>query len=123
MSDVRIPLTGKDVIITDQLQTYVEYRLFTSIARYQALIREVNVTLEHNRGNARPVPVCRRCRSRAWRADQDSRLRRPSECRNRSGRGSDVVTAQPPQLSARFILNSIFHFATLGRARRFSAAY
>jgi ribosomal subunit interface protein len=48
---VRIPLTGKDVIITDQLQTYAEYRLFTSIARYQALIREVNVTLEHNRGN------------------------------------------------------------------------
>ena len=48
---MRIPLTGKDVIITDQLQTYVEYRLFTSIARYQALIREVNVTLEHNRGN------------------------------------------------------------------------
>lgn len=50
---MRIPLTGKDVIITDQLQTYVEYRLFTSIARYQALIREVNVTLEHNRGNRR----------------------------------------------------------------------
>ena len=48
---MRIPLTGKDVIITDQLQTYVEYRLFTSIARYQALIREVNVTLEHDRGN------------------------------------------------------------------------
>ena len=48
---MRIPLTGKDVIITDQLQTYVEYRLFTSIARYQALIREVNVMLEHNRGN------------------------------------------------------------------------
>ena len=48
---MRIPLTGKDVIITDQLQTYAEYRLFTSIARYQALICEVNVTLEHNRGN------------------------------------------------------------------------
>jgi ribosomal subunit interface protein len=48
---VRIPLTGKDVIITDQLQTYAEYRLFISLARYQGLIREVNVTLEHNRGN------------------------------------------------------------------------
>jgi ribosomal subunit interface protein len=48
---VRILLTGKDVIITDQLQTYVEYRLFTSIARHQALIREVNVTLAHNRGS------------------------------------------------------------------------
>jgi ribosomal subunit interface protein len=48
---VRIPLTGTDVIITDQLQTYAEYRLFTSIARYQAMIREVHVALEHNRGN------------------------------------------------------------------------
>jgi ribosome-associated translation inhibitor RaiA len=48
---MRIPLTGKDVIITDQLQTYVEYRLFTSVAPYQALIRGVNVTLGHNRGN------------------------------------------------------------------------
>ena len=48
---MRISLASKDVIITDQLQTYAEYRLFTSIARYQALIREVNVTLEHNRGN------------------------------------------------------------------------
>jgi ribosomal subunit interface protein len=47
---MRVPVTGKDVIITDQLQTYVEYRLFTSIARYQALIREVNVTLAHSRG-------------------------------------------------------------------------
>jgi ribosomal subunit interface protein len=48
---MRIPLTGKDVIITDQLQTYVEYRLFTSVARYQALIRGVNVTLGHNLAN------------------------------------------------------------------------
>ena len=48
---MRIRLTGKDVITTDQLQTYVEYRLFTSIARYQALIHEVNVTLGHNPGN------------------------------------------------------------------------
>ena len=107
---MRIPLTGKDVIITDQLQTYVEYRLFTSIARYQALIREVNVTLEHNRGNrgrflcvvAVDLGPGEQIKIRA--------SRRPSECRNRSGRGSDVVTAQPPQLSARFILNPIFHF-------------
>ena len=112
---MRIPLTGNDVIITDQLQTYAEYRLFTSIARYQALIREVNVTLEYNRGD-RAVPVCRHCRPGTWRADQDSGVRCPPECRNRSGRGSDVVTAQPPQLSARFILNPIFHFEILGRA-------
>lgn len=49
---MRIGLTGKDVIITDQLQTYVEYRLFTSVARYEALIRGVNVTLGHNPGNS-----------------------------------------------------------------------
>jgi ribosomal subunit interface protein len=48
---MRILLTGKDVDITDQLQTYVEYRLFTSIARYQAMIRGVNVTLRYNPGN------------------------------------------------------------------------
>jgi len=48
---MRILLTGKDVIITDLLQTYVEYRLFTSIARYQSLIRAVHVTLQHNPGN------------------------------------------------------------------------
>ena len=48
---MRMPLTGKGVIITDRLQTYVEYRLFTGIARYQNLIRRINVTLEHKRGN------------------------------------------------------------------------
>ena len=48
---MRILLTGKDVIITDQLQTYVEYRLFTSLARYQAVIRGINVTLGHNPRN------------------------------------------------------------------------
>jgi ribosome-associated translation inhibitor RaiA len=48
---MRIGLTGEDVIITDQLQTYVEYRFFISVARYQALIRGVNVLLGHNPGN------------------------------------------------------------------------
>lgn len=48
---MRIPLTGKDVIITDQLRTYVEYRLFTSVTPYQALIRAISVTLGQNRGN------------------------------------------------------------------------
>ena len=47
---MRIPLTGKNVMITDQLRTYVEYRLFTSVARYEALIRGINVTLGHNPG-------------------------------------------------------------------------
>jgi ribosome-associated translation inhibitor RaiA len=45
---MRISLTGTDVIITDQLQTYAEYRLFTSIARYHDLIRRVQVTLGSN---------------------------------------------------------------------------
>ena len=106
---MRIPLTGKDVIITDQLQTYVEYRLFTSIARYQALIREVNVTLEHNRGN-RGRFLCVVTVDLGPASRSRFALRRPPECRNRSGRGSDVVTAQPPHLSGRFILNPIFHF-------------
>jgi ribosome-associated translation inhibitor RaiA len=48
---MRMPLTGNGVIITDQLQTYAEYRLFTSIARYQALIHAINVTLGHDPGN------------------------------------------------------------------------
>jgi ribosomal subunit interface protein len=52
--DMRIPVTGKGVIITDQLQTYVEYRLFTSIARYQALIGGISVTLGHNQRNRGP---------------------------------------------------------------------
>src|SRR5690349_16428137 len=49
---MRIALIGKDVIITDQLQTYVEYRLFTSLARHQALIRGISVTLGHNPRNS-----------------------------------------------------------------------
>jgi len=53
MVDMRVHLTGEDVVITDQLQTYVEYRFFISVARYQALIRAVNVTLCHNPGDAR----------------------------------------------------------------------
>lgn len=48
---MRIALTGKDVVITDQLQTYVEYRLFTTIAPYQAQIRGINVTLSYHQGN------------------------------------------------------------------------
>jgi ribosomal subunit interface protein len=48
---VRVSVTGKSILITDQLQAYVEYRLFASIARYQALIRDVNVTLQHGRGH------------------------------------------------------------------------
>jgi ribosomal subunit interface protein len=48
---MRILVTSKDVIITDQLQTYVEYRLFTAIARYQAVICGINVALGHNAGH------------------------------------------------------------------------
>jgi ribosomal subunit interface protein len=48
---MRIVLTGKEVVITDHIQAYTEYRLFTSIARYQAMIRGVNVTLGHDPGN------------------------------------------------------------------------
>jgi ribosomal subunit interface protein len=46
--DMRIVVTGKDVTITDQLQAYTEYRLFTSIARYETLIRGVQVTLQQH---------------------------------------------------------------------------
>jgi len=53
MVDMRIRLTGEDVVITDQLQTYVEYRFFISVARYQALIRGLHVSLWHNPGDAR----------------------------------------------------------------------
>ena len=53
MVDMRVRLRGEDVVITDQLQTYVEYRLFVSVARYQALSRGVNVTLWHSPGDAR----------------------------------------------------------------------
>jgi ribosomal subunit interface protein len=45
---MRIVLTGKDVTVTDQLQAYAEYRLFTSIARYETLIRVVHVTIQQD---------------------------------------------------------------------------
>ena len=48
---MRVQLAGKDLLLTDQLQAYVEYRLFTSVARYEALIRGINVTLGHNARN------------------------------------------------------------------------
>jgi ribosome-associated translation inhibitor RaiA len=54
---MRIPVTGEDVVITNQLRTYVEYRLFTSVVRYQALISAINVTLGPNRGNGGGI-VC-----------------------------------------------------------------
>jgi ribosome-associated translation inhibitor RaiA len=46
-----ILLTANDAVITDQLRTYVQYRLFTSLARYQPIIRGINVTLGRQRGN------------------------------------------------------------------------
>ena len=111
-----IRLSGEDVIITDQLQTYVEYRFFVSVARFQAVIRGVNVTLGHNPLNRGRFLCVVAVDFAVWRPDQDPRLRRPPECRNRPRRGSDVVTPQPSHLSAPFILNSIFRFETLGRA-------
>ena len=48
---MRVLLTAKDAVITDQLRTYVEYRLFTSLARHQAVIQGINVTIEHNSRN------------------------------------------------------------------------
>jgi len=48
---MRILLTGKNAVITDPLRTYVEYRLFTSLARHQAVIRGIAVTIEHNSRN------------------------------------------------------------------------
>lgn len=45
---MRIMLTGKDVAVTEQLRAYAEYRMFTSIARYEPLVRAVNVTLRRH---------------------------------------------------------------------------
>ena len=42
---MRITLNGEDVAVTDQLQAYAEYRIFTSIARYASSIRVVKATL------------------------------------------------------------------------------
>jgi ribosomal subunit interface protein len=45
---MRLVLTGIDVVIGERLQAYVEYRLFTAIARYQEIVRSVNVILKRN---------------------------------------------------------------------------
>jgi len=42
---MQIVLTGHHILISDELRTYVEYRLFTSTVQYEALIRSVNVTI------------------------------------------------------------------------------
>lgn len=47
---MQIVLTGHHILISDELRTYVEYRLFTSTVQYEALIRSVNVTIRHNPG-------------------------------------------------------------------------
>ena len=49
---MRIVLTGTDVVISDQLRAYTEYRLFKSVARYRNLIRGVAVSLRQHGGSA-----------------------------------------------------------------------
>jgi len=38
-------VTGEDLNITGQFRAYTEYRFFAGIARYEPLIRSVNVTI------------------------------------------------------------------------------
>jgi ribosomal subunit interface protein len=42
---MRIMVTGEDLNITNQFRAYTEYRFFAGIARYEPLIRSVNVTI------------------------------------------------------------------------------
>ena len=54
---MRITLTGQDVVVTDQLQAYTEYRFFAGIARYEPLIRTISVAIRLNASN-RDAFVC-----------------------------------------------------------------
>jgi ribosomal subunit interface protein len=51
---MRITLTSQDVTVTDQLQAYAEYRIFTGMARYDTLIRGVSVTIDYNASHRDP---------------------------------------------------------------------
>jgi ribosome-associated translation inhibitor RaiA len=54
---MRIMLSGANDIVTDRMRTYTEYKMFTSIARYGALVRAVYVTLQR-RGRKREGFLC-----------------------------------------------------------------
>jgi ribosome-associated translation inhibitor RaiA len=48
---MRIVLSGANDIVTDRMRTYTEYKMFTSIARYGALVRAVYVALQRRARN------------------------------------------------------------------------
>ena len=50
---MQIRVTGSDRV-RDQFQSYAEYRIFTSIARYEHLVRVANVTLREDASNRDP---------------------------------------------------------------------
>jgi ribosome-associated translation inhibitor RaiA len=43
---MRIMLSGAHDLVTDRMRAYTEYRMFTSIARYGALVQAIYVTLQ-----------------------------------------------------------------------------
>jgi ribosome-associated translation inhibitor RaiA len=46
LTSMRIVLSGANDIVTDRMRTYTEYKMFTSIARYGALVQAIYVTLQ-----------------------------------------------------------------------------
>ncbi len=53
---MRISLSGAHVSVTDFLRAYVEYRLFTSVARHHAAVARADVHIRHETpGHARFV--------------------------------------------------------------------
>ena len=50
-------MTGEDLAVTDQFRAYTEYRFFAGIARYEPVIRNLNVTIRQATG-IRDTFVC-----------------------------------------------------------------
>ena len=53
---MRVSLSGAHVTVTDSLRAYVEYRLFTSVARHHAIVQDADVRVRRETlGHARFV--------------------------------------------------------------------
>ena len=52
---MQITVNGVDVLVSDRVRAYAEYRLFTTVAHYGGAVRGVTVTLGPDRGRAGAV--------------------------------------------------------------------
>jgi len=53
-SSMRITVSSGDIQLADETRTYAEYRLFTSVARHEGLVRSVHVDFRRDAAAHRP---------------------------------------------------------------------